>query len=428
MQTFRFRSVLLCIVLSVSAGCKDPARNDPSKNATSVVVPAPIPKTPYTIPSTGQSACYSTTGTAPCLAADERFPRQDAASPGPKMKYRSNPDGTVTDEVTGLIWTKAVFPKTSLDEALGDASKFSYAGATDWRVPTVKELYSLINFDGYFGTNAATSIPFINTRVFDFSYASETESSGRPELGTGQRFLDVQLWSSTEYVSKTMGRDTTVFGVNFADGRIKGYPKFQPGSNNTVPQKMFVRYVRGKLSGEYGSNDFKANGDGTVTDRASGLMWQQVDDGIVRHWQNALKYCAALSLGGRTDWRLPNAKELQGIVAYDRSPITTTSAAISAPLKTSTIESYYWTSTTLLDGPADVKFSRAVYIAFGRALGWIEVPPGAGAKRLLDVHGAGAQRSDFKEGDPAKFPQGFGPQGDDVRIANYVRCVRGGRS
>ena len=41
-----------------------------------------------------------------------------------------------------------------------------------------------------------------------------------------------------------------------------------------------------------------------------------------------------------------------------------------------------------------------------------------------DVHGAGAQRSDPKSGDPANFPTGRGPQGDAIRINNYVRLVR----
>ena len=44
----------------------------------------------------------------------------------------------------------------------------------------------------------------------------------------------------------------------------------------------------------------------------------------------------------------------------------------------------------------------------------------------VDVHGAGAQRSDPKEGNAADYPEGRGPQGDAIRILNYVRCVRGG--
>ena len=52
--------------------------------------------------------------------------------------------------------------------------------------------------------------------------------------------------------------------------------------------------------------------------------------------------------------------------------------------------------------------------------------PDAGDYHYVDVHGAGAQRSDPKAGDPAMFPHGRGPQGDVIRIYNYVRLVRGG--
>jgi hypothetical protein len=44
---------------------------------------------------------------------------------------------------------------------------------------------------------------------------------------------------------------------------------------------------------------------------------------------------------------------------------------------------------------------------------------------LMDVHGAGSQRSDPKSGDASRFPRGRGPQGDVIRIDNFVRCVRG---
>jgi len=72
---------------------------------------------------------------------------------------------------------------------------------------------------------------------------------------------------------------------------------------------------------------------------------------------------------------------------------------------------YFWTSTTHLDGP--IPGSNAVYISFGRALSKMH-------GRTLDVHGAGAQRSDPKVGKPTSR----GPQGDMIRIVNFVRCVR----
>ena len=61
-----------------------------------------------------------------------------------------------------------------------------------------------------------------------------------------------------------MGGNETMFGFNFVDGRIKGYP-----THKTFDIKM----VRG--SDTFGINDFEDNGDGTVTDLASGLMWDQ---------------------------------------------------------------------------------------------------------------------------------------------------------
>ena len=80
---------------------------------------------------------------------------------------------------------------------------------------------------------------------------------------------------------------------------------------------------------------------------------------------------------------------------------------------------FYWTSTTHAGLDNGV---NAVYIAFGEALGWMQ--DFTGNYTLMDVHGAGAQRSDPKTGDPDAYPFGHGPQGDVVRIYNYVRCVR----
>ncbi len=67
-----------------------------------------------------------------------------------------------------------------------------------------------------------------------------------------------------------------------------------------------------------------------------------------------------------------------------------------------------------------------MYIAFGEALGCMELP-GSGEKELMDVHGAGAQRSDPKTITPeTTIGCGNGPQGDVLRVMNLARCVRGG--
>ncbi len=198
---------------------------------------------------------------------------------------------------------------------------------------------------------------------------------------------------------------------------------------------FFVMYVRDKT--DYGTNNFVGNGDGTITDAATGLMWMQDDSGSFSvgdyqdgslNWEQSLAWCESLDYAGYTDWRLPDAKELQSIVDYTRSPTTTNSAAINPIFNVTPIVDegggsnypFYWTGTTHANNLSDG--TAAVYIAFGEALGWMQSP--SGDYQLMDVHGAGAQRSDPKVGDPADYPYGRGPQGDVIRIYNYARCVR----
>jgi hypothetical protein len=369
----------------------------------------------WRIVDTGQDACYSAAAAMECPPAGGAFYGQDAHYQGNQPAYRDNGDGTVTDSVTGLMWAQALGEKVTWREAMAGAASFALAGYADWRMPTIKELYSLIDFRGGFHRTPSASRPYIDTDYFAFEYGDES---------AGERPIDVQVWSATQYVGRTMRDAETVFGVNFADGRIKGYPKYEPRSNGTVERRMFVRYVRGSQS--YGSNDFVDKGDGTVTDRATGLQWQKVDDGVTRDWGDALAYCEDLVLADLEDWRLPNAKELHSIVDYGRAPAVTGTAAMDPVFGVTKDQSYFWTSTTHLDGPIDRMGRAAVYVAFGQAFGYVRIPPRSGNYRLVDVHGAGAQRSDPKRGDPAEYPHGRGPQGDEIRIYNYARCVRGG--
>jgi len=372
--------------------------------------PASQPATlPYVIVGTGQTKCYDDRGKIAPPKPGQPFYGQDAQHPGPAASYKDNGDGTVSDLNTGLMWAKARGEKVTWDAAVAGAGACRAGNHDDWRMPTIKELYSLINFTGGFHFRAADSTPYLDTKFFAFVYGDESK---------GQRGIDCQDWSATQYIGKTMNGNPTVFGVNFADGRIKGYPKVFPGGRGAL---MYVRYVRGNPA--YGRNDFRDNGDGTISDRATGLMWSKADSGKGLNWEQSLAYAATLKLAGRADWRLPNAKELQSIVDYTRIP------ACDPVLQTTKLSDgeypFYWSSTTHLDGPPERQGGAAIYVAFGRALGWMQFPPGRGEFRLLDVHGAGAQRSDPKAGDPAAFPHGRGPQGDVIRIYNYARCVRG---
>jgi len=125
------------------------------------------------------------------------------------------------------------------------------------------------------------------------------------------------LWGTAKSGQKTSYRDGD-------DGDFeKGYPKAPP------------RFVD--------------NGDGTITDNASGLMW--VKDPVndigspfdeTRVWDDAIDECLGLDYAWHSDWRLPNIKELISIVDYKNFD-----PSIDTAFFPNTKSREYWTSTTM---------------------------------------------------------------------------------
>lgn len=377
----------------------------------------------YAIVATHQTIYYDNYNQISAPEKGQAFYGQDASYPTSSLNYTDNGDGTITDNVTGLMWSQSpdlngdgdinYDDKLTQEEAASRALEFNLAGYTDWRLPSIKELYSLIVFSGLdLDPMAVTeSTPFIDTDYFRFGYG---------DIDAGERIIDAQMATSTLDIGDSQfGGGNLMFGVNFADGRIKGYPTGSiPGTSSK--KKFYVYYVRGNEN--YGQNNFTDNGDGTITDSATGLMWMQDDSGEGMTWESALEYAESKEFAGYTDWRLPNIKELQSIVDYQRAPGATSSAAIDPAFHCTHIQNeagepdfpYFWSGTThasVHDG------STANYISFGRAMGYFN-------GEWQDVHGAGAQRSDPKTGNADDYPYGHGPQGDAIRVLNFVRLVR----
>jgi len=408
-KLFTMNWLLIGLLIITACANNDPILDDEEGNTPEVPVVSILEKS-YVIVDTNVSDSYSDTNLISKPSERQAFYGQDANYIGNQPSYTNNTDSTITDNITGLMWEQNMGEKTTFEEAFIKASNSNLGGYSDWRVPTIKELYSLILFSGSVKGETAIEM-FIDTDYFNQPLG---------DTSIGEREIDAQTWTSTEYVGKTMNSDETVFGVNFVDGRIKGYPKFKP--RNGSANSMYFRMVRGNT--DYGENNFVDNGDGTINDLATGLQWQKADDGISRDWEESLAYAESLDLANKSDWRLPNAKELQSIVDYPRSPQTTGTPAINPLFETTEITDpdgnsghypFFWTSTTHLDGANP--YASAVYIAFGEGQGEMN-------GNLMDVHGAGCQRSDPKSGNKENYPQYFGPQGDVRYVYNYVRCVR----
>lgn len=234
----------------------------------------------FPIVDTGQTSCYSSEGAEiECPAAGEADYGQDAQVDGTAPSYTDNGDGTVTDNVTGLVWLSsadtngdATFDATdklSMDASAAYCQDLTFAGSSDWSLPTIKQLYSLIDFtgtdpSGYEGSDTSGLVPFIDTDYFDFDYG-DTDSR--------ERIIDSQYATSTSFVGST--EVPLLFGVNFADGRIKGYGVELMGQDKTFTVACLQQNTT------YGVNDFQDNSDGTITDNATGLTWSQDDSGTV---------------------------------------------------------------------------------------------------------------------------------------------------
>ena len=359
----------------------------------------------YPIVGTSQTLSWDSAGNIITPVLGEAFYGQDAQYVHTAPVYTKSSDGlTVKDEVTGLTWQKSydsdIYYWGASQAVANNLNKKKYGGFSDWRLPTIKELYSL--------WNASTGWPWIDTNYFDITYSSEQDLS---------RAI---FWSSTKYTG-VLGNvtsdghgesagDELAFGVNFGTGHIKAYT-ISSGAKHSV------RCVRGNLS--YGVNLFQDNNDGTVSDLATGLMWPKTDNGSGIDWEHALAYAQTQNNAnylGHNDWRLPNSKELQSLVDYTRSPYATNSAnvgpAINSMFNCTAITNaggkadypFYWTSTSAIPN-ANGTFAYAWHVAFGLA------DNGSGE----DLHGAGAVRFDRKT---------LGTGEGEVGGLNYVRLVR----
>ncbi len=349
----------------------------------------------YPVVDTGQINCYDDIGNQiSCPTSAASFYGQDAQHTGSQPSYTAHGNGTVTDRVIGLMWQQIPDSRGLSWQSANDyCDSLVLGGYSDWRIPTLKELFSISNF--------SQGWPYLDTRYFNLAGSSVSK--------------DEQYWADS-YVGTTVeGGSAAAFGVNHGTGHIKAYPAGASG-----PMGNYVRAVRGGTT--YGINDFVNNGNGTVTDKATGLMWQKADSVYSMDWEATLSYARKSTLAGYNDWRLPNVKELQSIVDYSHSPSASNSANRGPAIDTDFFNitalpggttnyspdyGYYWSSTSAYFGTHSPEYYYAWYVAFGTAVD----------NDGNDMHGAGGVRFDTKvEG---------GPLGEgEERYYNYVRLVR----
>ncbi len=228
-------------------------------------------------------------------------------------KFAVNGDGTVTDLITGLIWQQTDGPEMTIENAGPYCKSLSLGGYQDWRLPFAHEAYTILN-------HSAVN-PALDTTVFTKTAA--------------------EYW----WTGDSRADDPTRIWVTNAGGGIGPHPKNETISAGGA-KRMQVRCVRSSISIAAIRASLTDNGDGTITDNHTGLMWQKADSGNTLTWEAALRYAEGLSLAGYDDWRLPNIKELQSI-----SDEHLVNPSLDKAYFTGAIPAENWSSTTLANQP-----------------------------------------------------------------------------
>jgi uncharacterized repeat protein (TIGR01451 family) len=251
----------------------------------------------FKLPDTGQTKCYQADYPYAEIPCDNTG--QDGAYSINPMSYTDNGNFTVTDNNTGLMWLLVEPGPTVWAKAISFCAGLSFKGYSDWRLPDMKELISIIDF------GVPSPGPTINSEFFPDASASNYWTAT-----THAAFPDVAAYVDFYY------------GGTWGDEKNSSYD---------------VRCVRG---GQYPPSSFVNNGNGTVTDNSTGLTWQRGEPGVMT-WGSALTYCEGLSLGGQTNWRLPNIRELVSLADFTRYY-----PAINTSFFPKASSDYYWSSTT----------------------------------------------------------------------------------
>ena len=247
----------------------------------------------------------------------------------PRHYTRSN--DVVTDLSTNLMWQdQNISTSLNLNEGASYCQGLELNSYTDWRLPTIQELLSLIDYSREY----LLLDPIIK---YNF-YVSEGH-----------------YMSSTRYSATGPHGDSNWY-INFYSG-LKDI--------DSIRYDQVVRCVRNiEVNLENTPTYIRENG--VVYDSSTAKSWQ--DDGDINSisltWLESLNYCHALQLNGKSDWRLPNMNELHSIVDYKNQNRGTVPQAID-PIFLTGRESKFWSSTTSADYDHNLSYTQdAMYINF----------------------------------------------------------------
>lgn len=346
------------------------------------------------LPRTGQYSCYDEGGKVIGHEGTGQDGDLQSGRLWPEPRFQDNGDGTVTDLMTGLMWLQdgsclgrvswqGAIDLTKNDGKDGESAKCQgFAIYNDWTLPKIEQLEKLFNAEEVKAENWLNRHRFRNMQpesywslttgpnpytawILDFA-TGEVKNGSKVEFrycllvrdaGQGTNIDNESPENSSSQTAVDKGRDKADPIKQAAEGetdsalnRIKDIFSDNKKSGEALPNPA-------DATGDEFISRFSDNGDGTVTDHATGLMWLKNSSCLGKGtWQDALdsiKYlnnspqlssCQGLTVD-YTDWALPNRHEIRSLIdhkadlpALPENPFTE-------------LQSYYWTSTTVATVP-----------------------------------------------------------------------------
>jgi hypothetical protein len=374
MKKRRFLYVL-GVVVAVAAGAQDLslAPNDgdiQSPNGT-VQTTGSVGRAP--LPDTGLTSCWDTDGNPRDCAGTREDGEFRAGVAWPTPRFTDNGDGTVADNLTGLIWLKdancpgeekvwqgALDWVALLNTTAIACTDYTAMTFTDWRLPNIRELTSLIDYGQ--PDLLPVGYPFIG--VLPNPYWSSSTFRGFPQSGWSVRFDNGRVGQSHKIGSGGQSHTYSVWpvrgglwstvgapkdpslvlndgGIQFPDGTVQmtamvgRTPLPETGLTGCWDSDGILRPCAGTgEDGEFRAGvawptpRFTDNGNGTVTDNLTGLTWLRDANcpAGTKTWQEALDWVGSLNTTSVactdytamtfTDWQLPNIRELTSLIDY----------------------------------------------------------------------------------------------------------------
>jgi len=384
-----------------------------SSSSSSVVTSWPV-----TLPDTGQTGNFTAT------------PGEDSDTTQNPPSYTDNGNGTITDNVTGLMWQQLDSGEIDFTNAAAYCANSTTGGYSNWRMATAQEMFSInylqskpalhslfqinntpltTSFVGGTGGVSSTTLTVASVSVGAVDIGQTITWAGMPTgqavtitaqgavagtwtlssaqvINTGTTITATKSydlatyaagsywWSGDVSAAFPTGTNTKQWASN-SGGGIGNHVRIQTGvSKGTKPTFFNLRCVRNTSTPvTLPTVHFIDNGDGTVTDNYTGLVWKKEKSANQYDWEGALAYVNTLNstggFAGKTDWRLPNIRELFTIVDVTRkgpSLDTTYFTNLSDIASYSTQinnkdQGTFWSSTTLVNTPTSAWDLHEIY-------------------------------------------------------------------